>query len=429
VKSTVEEKGAWQKAIAITLEPETVDARIEQVVGKYRKSAQFPGFRKGKAPVEMVRTAFWDRIENEVLSSLLPEAIDQAIDEHELKVATTPRVEDLHFHPGEEMRFTAVVEIWPEVDPQGIDSVRLQEVVWEVDEEQVDVALDSLRERATKFEPVERPAADGDVVDVIIQAADRTGKPVPAAKRQEARLEVGGETLLPEFREATRGMSAGDRQVIHVTYPTDFENRALAGQSRTLILRAQKIYEKKVPARDDAFAQTLGAADLPALRGQIRARMEAGEQEEARQRTSEMAVDQLLALNPFDVPSGLIERSLEVGLERARKEDPRLDEEQFRLGITPRVVRMWKRRILLESIGRKEQLEITDDELDAKLREMTGTQEPAKLRKRLQTSGELEQLRIELFERKTLDWLLERITVERTQKARQSERQSNIILP
>ena len=142
-----------------------------------------------------------------------------------------------------------------------------------------------------------------------------------------------------------------------------------------------------------------------------------------------MAVDQLLALNPFDVPSGLIERSLEVGLERARKEDPRLDEEQFRLGITPRVVRMWKRRILLESIGRKEQLEITDDELDAKLREMTGTQEPAKLRKRLQTSGELEQLRIELFERKTLDWLLERITVERTQKARQSERQSNIILP
>src|SRR5690606_16111509 len=130
--------------------------------------------------------------------------------------------------------------------------------------------------------------------------------------------------------------------------------------------------------------------DLATLRAQVRARLEAAEQEEARQRTSEAAIDQLLALNPFDVPSGLIERSLEVGLERARKEDPHLDEEAFRLGITPRVVRMWKRRILLESIGRKEQLEITDDELDAKLREMTGTQEPARLRKRLQSSGELE---------------------------------------
>src|SRR5690606_31958056 len=181
----------------------------------------------------------------------------------------------LHFHPGEEMRFTAVVEIWPEVDPQGVDSVRVEEVVWEVGEEQVEAALDSLRERATQFEPVDRPAADGDVVDVILQAADRSGKAVPAAKRQEARLEVGGETLLPEFREATRGITAGERRVVHVTYPTDFENRSLAGQSRTLLLRAQKIYEKKVPALDDAFAQTLGTPDLATLRAQVRARLEA----------------------------------------------------------------------------------------------------------------------------------------------------------
>jgi trigger factor len=429
VKSTVEETGTWQKAIAITLEPETVNARIDQVVGKYRRTAQFPGFRKGKAPAEMVRTAFWDRIENEVLSSLLPEAIDQAIDEHALKVATTPRVEDLHFHPGEEMRFTAVVEIWPEVDPQGMDSVRVQEVVWEVDEEQVDTTLDSLRERATQFEPVDRPATDGDVVDVIVQAADRTGKALPTAKRQEMRLEAGGETLLPEFKEATRGISAGDRRVVHVTYPSDFENRSVAGQSRTLILRAQKIYEKKVPALDDGFAQALGSPDLAALRASIRARLEAGEDEEARQRTAESLVDQVLALNPFDVPSGLIERSLELGVERARKEDPRVDEEGFKLAVTPRVVRMWKRRILLESIGRKEGLEITDDELDTKLQEMTGTKDLPKLRKRLQSSGELEQLRIELFERKTLDWLRERATVDRVQKARQPERQSNIILP
>ncbi|MEZ4653440.1 MAG: trigger factor [Candidatus Eisenbacteria bacterium] len=429
MKSTVEEKGAWQKAIAITLEPEVVDARIDQMVSRYRKSAHFPGFRKGKAPAEMVRTAYWDRIEQDVLESLVPEAISDAINEHELKIATNPRVEDLHFHPGEELRFTAVVELWPELDPQGTDGIKVPEVIWQIDDEQIDEALASMQERGTTYEPVERPSAQNDVVEAWLQAADRSGKPLPTAKRQEMRLDAGGESLLPEFQTATIGIAEGERRVIEVSYPTDFQDRALAGQTRTFVLRAKKIYEKKVPTLDDAFAQGLGAPDLASLRAQIRSRMEEGEQEEAHKRTAEAIVDQILAQNAFDVPSGLVERSLSQGLARARKDDPQLDEENFRLSLTPRVVRMWKRRILLDSIARKEDLRVTDDELDTQLQEMAPAQDVARLRKRLQSSGELEGLRVELLDRKVLDALRSRASVETSQKARQRERQSNIILP
>ena len=140
-------------------------------------------------------------------------------------------------------------------------------------------------------------------------------------------------------------------------------------------------------------------------------------------------MDQILAQNAFDVPSGLVERSLSQGLARARKDDPQLDEENFRLSLTPRVVRMWKRRILLDSIARKEDLRVTDDELDTQLQEMAPAQDVARLRKRLQSSGELEGLRVELLDRKVLDALRSRASVETSQKARQRERQSNIILP
>jgi trigger factor len=430
VKTTVEDKGAWQKAISITLEPEEVDVHVDQLVAKYRKKANVPGFRAGHVPEQMVRSAYRENIESDLLQAILPEATEKAIREHELNVATTPRIEDLRFRPGEPLSFTAVVDLWPTVEVEGLEGIEVEEEVLEVDEEAIDEFLAVLRDRAAEIRPVSRPSKEGDILEVTIQGVDQQGGRLPRAKRQDLRMEAGGQTLLPEFRAATVGIEPGETKVVRVHYPADFGDKELAGQQRYYRLKVRQIGEKVLPALDDAFAQLVdGSPDLETLRTRVRLRLEGEERLSARRGTEEKVVDRLIQLNPFDVPQGILDRSLESGLERARQDDPGVDPEHFRVALMPGVVRMWKRQILLDSITRKESIEVTDEEMEERLKEISGGGDPRRARKQLELKGELDRFRKDLLERKTLEQVLEKVTIQRFQKPRHRKKQSNIIIP
>jgi trigger factor len=233
-----------------------------------------------------------------------------------------------------------VVDIWPEIAVQGYEGAALTETVVEVDDELVDQFLEALRERHAETNPVVRASQKGDVVETSIIAVDVNGARLPRAKRQTVRMEAGGDSLLPEFREVSVGLQSGEERMVHITYPEEFGDRELAGKQRHYRMHVRQVMEKKLPDLDDAFAGRIDGMDsLEALRARIRLRMEAEERLRARQRTEESLVDLLIGRNAFDVPEGIIERSLRGALEKARKEDPEVDEEEFRRIYAPIVVR------------------------------------------------------------------------------------------
>ncbi len=429
VHSTMADAGPWQKAITITLEPAEVEREMDHVLSAYRKRAVIPGFRKGKVPEELVKHAFRDSLESDLLQHIVPEATSSAIAEHALQPAAPARIQDLRFRPGEPLTFVAVVDVWPQVEVQGYAGAELSETVAEVDEEAIDQFLHALQDRSAAINPVARPSLFGDIVEVSIIAVDVNGARLPRAKRQTVRMEAGGNTLLPEFREISVGLSAGEERVVHINYPEDFGDRELAGNQRHYRMHVRQVLEKKLPALDDAFAgQIDGLESLEALRSRIRLRLEAEERLRARRQTEEALVDLLISQNPFEVPETIVERSLERAMEKARQEDPGLDPEEFRRIYAPVVVRLRKREILLDSVARQESITVGEEELDAEIgRAARPGVDPRQIRRRLEKDDELEKVRGDLLERKTFDFLFEKVTVNRIHEPR--PRRSNLIVP
>ncbi len=433
MKSTLEDVGPWRKSLTITVEADEVERVMDRAIARYQRKAALPGFRPGKVPSDLVAANFRGNLESDVLNEILPRATDEAVREHGLQLASSPSIRDLRFRPGEPLTFTAVVEIWPRIEVKGLDSIEVDEVLQEVGDDTVEEFLQGLRERSAEFLPQARPSEAGDIVNMTVQAVDLNGNRLPRAKKQTVRMEAGGANLLPEFREVSLGLQAGDTRVIHVNYPDDFQDRELAGKQRHYKLHVAEILEKKLPDLDDDFAGSIdGTESLEALRSRIRLRLEAEERLRARRRTEETAVDRLIELNPVDLPPEMVERSLDRALERAREQNPGVDEAEFRTAYTPLVERLRRREILLDSLSVQERLELSEEELNEELRSLAQPGvEPEAIRRKLEKEEKLDQVMHDIWERKVLNHLLKRATVNRVKEpaARQPEQKPNIIIP
>jgi trigger factor len=429
VKTTLEDIGPWQKAITITLEPGEVDEEMDQVVARYRQKAVIPGFRKGKVPEELVRVNYRSSIESDLLNHILPEATGKAIEEHGLLPAAPPEIKDLTFHPGEALTFVAVVELWPRVEVQGYRGLELEETILEVDEEMVQEVLEGLRERAAEFTPVFRRSVKGDVLEAALQAVDLNGQRLPRAKRETVKMEAGGESLLPEFREASLGREPGSTTIVHIQYPADFQDPELAGRQRHYQMQVRQILDKKLPDLDDEFARRMdGIESLEALKSRIRLRLEAEERLRARSRLEDVLIDRLIAANPFDLPAKLIDRTLRRALEKAQKDDPKVEEEEFRRVYAPVVERVRRREILLDSVARAESIEVGEEELLEEIRQSVRPGvDPLVVKKKLEEEDELDQIRSRLLDRKTFDFLFGVAVIHRVHQPR--PKKSNLILP
>jgi trigger factor len=431
VKSTVEEAGPWRKTITITLEPEEVDRERVRILADYRRRAAIPGFRKGKAPEDMIKQHYGDSVEKDVLDHILPEATKKAIVEHALQPAAAARiqVQDHPPQPGEPLTFLAVVDVWPQLAVTGYEGAELSETLAEVDDESVDRFLQALRERLAEISRVDRPSQPGDLVEASLIDVDVNGAQLPRAKRQTIRIEAGESSLPPEFREVSVGVRAGDVRLVSVESPPDPGAPEATGAKRHYRMRVRQVMEKKLPVLDDAFAERVnGTAGLEALRSGVRQRLEADERLRGHRRTEEALVDLLIERNPFDVPEAIMGPSLAQAFEKAREEDPRIEEEEFRRVYTPVVERVRKREILLESIARQESIKVGEEELDAEIsRSARPGVDPRAIRRRLEKDHRLDRVRDELLERKTLDFLFEKVTINRAHEA--PPRPSNIIVP
>ncbi|MDM7916782.1 MAG: hypothetical protein QUU85_16185 [Candidatus Eisenbacteria bacterium] len=263
---------------------------------------------------------------------------------------------------------------------------------------------------------------------------DVHGKRLPGQKKEKVRMEAGGPRLLPEFRDASLGIRAGEARMVEVRYPEDYGDADLAGKTRRYRLVAVEIKEKKLPELDDSFARGIDSGlDLEGLRAKLRLRLEADEMIRSKERLEETVVDRLLAANPVDVPEGVVARGLARVLERARSEAGSSDEQDLREHFRPLIERMHRKDMILEAIARQESQELTEGEMEAALEQQADEAgvDVEVVRKKLDSEGELDRLRETLQERKVLDFVLSQAQIQRIRKPRlRPEAQpSRIIVP
>jgi trigger factor len=420
-----EQANPCKREIAVAIPAEVVTAESDAVLARYQKVARVPGFRRGKVPASIVRQRFADEIKNEIVETLVPRYFRQETQKQNLNPVSQPRVTDLHLNSGEPLTFKASFEILPEFKVAAYDDIRAEKFPTEVTEEEVERALNNLRQQHATYSPVEeeRPLAGGDFAVVGFKGTPQDGeadaKPVEV---DEVMVEIGGEDTIPEFTGNLRGAKPGEQRSFEVKYADDFADKRLAGKTMSYEVDVKGIKTRSVPDLNDDFAKELGAefTTLDDLRSRLRENMKAEKAHEAEHRGKDQIVEELVKRNDFPVPDSMLDQQIDLRLERGlramaaqgmKTEDmKRMDFGRLRAGQREAALREVKASLILERIADEEKIEVGDEEFEHELQALArqSKQTVEEVRARLTQDGGLDRIRHRIRNEKTLDSLYRR---------------------
>jgi trigger factor len=423
--SPTEANTSTKREIEVEVPAEEVSRETETLIQKYQKLARLPGFRRGHIPASVIKQRFSKDIQNDVVDALVPRYFRKETDRKGLVPVSQPRVSDLHVHDGEPLRFKASFEVLPEIKVEDYKELRAEKPVITVTDEEVEQSLQELREQHATFASVDgRVLADGDFAQVSLDgkpkdeaSAAGAAKPKPV-HMDDLLVEIGGKNTMPEFTANLRGVSAGEDRTFDVLYPEDFADKRLAGQTFSYTVKVQGIKQKSLPELSDQFAKELGEfANLDEVRQRIREGMEAERKHAAEREAKDKLVAELVKRNDLEIPEALIERQVDLRLERGlralqaqgmKPEDlKKMDFNRLRAGQRDQATQEVKASLLLEKVAEKEQIEVKDEEIDREVEALARqSKQPAEaIRDRLLKDGALERIRTRIRNEKALDFL------------------------
>lgn len=418
---TIDDKNSGVKReISVEIPAEEVTRETETLVAKYQKVARLPGFRAGHVPASIIRQRFKEDLKSDVVDALVPRYFRKEADKLGLIPVSQPRVTDLHIHDGEPMRFKASFEILPEVKVEGYKELRAEHPQIEVKDEEVEEALNDIREQHATFTTIEgSPLGEGDFAQASMDGrpknADDKTQPV---HMDEVLIEIGGKNTVPEFSANLRGANAGETREFEVVYPEDTNDKRLAGKTFIYSVKVHAIKQKNLPELTDDFAKELGEfTSLDQVRKQIRENMIAERKHTAEREAKDKLVGELIRRNEFEVPESLVDRQIDLRLERGlralaaqgmKMEDmKKMDLPRLRAGQRDQAVQDVKSSLLLERVAELEKIEVGDDELKKELEALAlqSKQSLEAVHTRLTQDGGLDRIRNRIRSEKTLDFL------------------------
>ena len=418
---TVEaKKDSVKREISVEIPAEEVTRETEALIQKYQKMARLPGFRRGHVPASIIRQRFKEDLKSDVVEALIPRYFRKETEKLGMYPVSQPRVTDLHIHEGEPLTFKASFEVLPEIKVEGYKELRAEHPQIEVKDEEVEEALNNLREQHATFASVEgRALADGDFAQASMDGrpkdADDKTKPV---HMDEVLIEIGGKNTVPQFSEHLRGANAGEEREFEVSYPEDSDDKRLAGKTFIYKVKVQAIKQKNLPELNDEFAKELGEfSSLEQVRKQIRENMMGERQHNAEREAKDKLMTEMVKRNDFEVPEALVDRQIDLRLERGLRalaaqgmkvEDmKKMDLPRLRAGQHDQAVQDVKSSLLLERIAELEGISVGDEELNREIDAVAHQtkQTPEAVRARLTQDGGLDRIRNRIRSEKTLDFL------------------------
>jgi trigger factor len=409
-----------RRELDLEIPAENVQKTTEKIAKDLARVARVPGFRPGKAPVTLIRRRFAEEIKGEVLESLVPEYIQQALAEKKLNPITRPQIDKVDFTEAGPLKFRASFEVLPEFELGDYKNLTVEVEALEVGNTEINKTLEEMRQRSATYAPVEgRAAQDGDFVQVKLMGTPAGGgDPI---RTDNVTCHIGAEETLPAFSENLRGASPGETRRFETKYPDDYPDPKLAGKSYNFAIEVRDIKEKKLPELNDEFVKDLGegavgAKTLAELREKIRERLNAARDEQQQAQAREKILEELVKRHDFPVPEALIEHQMDVRLERVVRSlasqgvDPRavnVDWVSMRQRQHERSERDVKAEILLDRVADAEKIEATDEDVEkelALLAERSG-ESAAAIRARLTKEDALDRMKSKLRSDKAIDWL------------------------
>ena len=248
LETNVKETGRWARDLEVEVPPERIDREMHNALRGYQKRLEIPGFRKGKVPLKLIQQRYGPSIRHGVIEDLLPELMREAAQQTGLSPAGTPRITRLDESEAGGLSFTASIDIWPEVDVQGHEGLRVTRLTHEVSDDEVEQQLEELRKQHASERSVERGLGQGDVLIADLQRLDEGGVPIIGDRYEERYFLIGDDNApSPEFEEALIGIEAGAERKVRFQYRQDLPNDELAGTREHFAVTAREIRERTLP--------------------------------------------------------------------------------------------------------------------------------------------------------------------------------------
>ncbi|MCL4456008.1 MAG: trigger factor [Nitrospirae bacterium] len=408
---TVEDISATKKRLKIEIPAEAIESEIKRGLGEAQKRARIPGFRPGKAPMHLIEKKFAKNIEADVLEKMVPDYYLKAVKEAGITPVSRPVAEEsFDFKRNGPLSMTVSVEVRPKIENLNYEEITVKEVPVEVKDEDVDEVLKRLAEERATYESVDDAISAGDLITMDYEVKD------DGAAANDVVLKVGSGPYPQEFFDGLIGKKKNEELEITAGFPEDLQS-PFAGKKPAFNVKVKEIKRRNLPPIDDEFAKDLGFENMGLLKDKVRENILLSKNRDAERTKQREILDKLIESHEFEAPEGLVKAEIgsTIAEIKARGKDERT-EESLAEEIKPHAEKGVKASILLELIGEKEGITVTEDEVKEEIIETAQRAyvSPENIMKYyVARDGSLEGLKRTVFEKKVLNFLVNKAKIEK----------------
>jgi trigger factor len=401
---------------------EHVEREIEGIIHGIRKEIAMPGFRKGKAPLDLIKARFAETAQKEAIEKLIPEAYKQALEKESLRPIVPAEISNMEYGSEGPLSFQIAIELFPDVEIEKYKGIKAEKEVKAVEEADIDKELEDLRQRLAQFEKLDRESAAGDVVVMDYWRLGTDGKQVPGSRVTGYPAEIGAGGLVKDFDDGLIGVKKGDRKTIEVTYPEDFPQEEMRGRSVTFRVEVREVGRKILPEIGEEFAKLVGLDSMESVRSKVREGLAASYEQESIRKMKQDILHSIVKESRFEVPDSLVNMGLESMMksygenaEKAEDSEARRKLDEIRERLRPLAVNIVKEQFIIDDISRREKIAVGDDEIEEVLKSIADRAGISvdEARRRAAESEEIGRWRRDILKGKVLDFLLEHADVKK----------------
>ena len=378
-------ENANEVKLEITVEAEKFENAIKKVYFQNAKYINIPGFRKGKAPMNIVEKYYGAEIFYEdAFNEIATQAYDEALDENKIDAVSKPVVDVIKMEKGKDVIFTAVVQVKPEVQLGKYKGIDIKKIEYPVTEEDIEKEIKKMQEKNSRLITIEdRALENGDIATIDFEGFV-DGVAFEGGKAEGHELEIGSGTFIPGFEEQLVNMKIDEEKEIKVTFPKEYFSKDLAGKEATFKVKLHEIKKKELPKLDDEFAKDVSEFDtLKELKEDIKKKQQKQNDDKAKYETEDAVIKAVCENVKVDIPSGMIETEVDNMIkdieQRLSYQGLKLEQylqmmgkttEEMRKEYEPQAIDSIKSRLALEAVIKAEKIEATEEEVDEKMKEM-----------------------------------------------------------
>ncbi len=425
MKVNVTNVSGCSREIQVEVPAEIVQNKVDDIYDRILKEAKIPGFRKGKAPMDVIKKQYKSNVRDEMVHHQLPEFFREALMEVKIDPVAQPQITHLQFEEGSPLKFVAVVEIKPEFELKTYKGLKIKKENTTVKEEDVDKALEGLRDQMAQFSLVEDRAAKVDDLVVIDFEGKIDGKVFDGGKANRYPVLLGSQSLLKDFESNLIGLKKDESKTFKLVFPKDYPKKEVAEKEAEFTVKLHEIKEKVLPVVDNDFAKKIAKCEtVKELREKIEAQIKSQKELEQRSKMIEQIGEKLIGDHSFDVPPSLInleqQRLVQQGVERLKNQGVdvnKLTEEQkkqFVESLRPISQKNVQMALIVEKISTVEGIRCEEKDFEAYLQKVSqSSNQPVDAVKRyIQQQGNVESIKEWIQYEKSLDFLISAAKLE-----------------